>query len=693
MKENILNYIMSGKGKITFKELKRKFELDTITLNNYLLELKLNGDILQKGNRYGIFPNDLFIGDVSTSVNGSKVIFYNGNKIPVAKDSFNAVLYNDVVSFRINENNEAEIYSIIDRRIKNITCEVVIENGIKKVVPYHKDIIVNLSNQDVHNLLDGDIILVDIDKDIENEEECNAIIVKKIGNKDDPNIEEISIALNYGFDNDYSDEYLDELKQLPTSISEEDVVGRYDFRKTKTFTIDGIYTKDMDDALGDPVMSENGDITFRVDISDVSHFVKADSVMFKRACEKTTSLYLNDSVFHMFHHILSNGICSLNQGEDRLTKSVIITVDVDGNIVNYEIVNSVINSDKKMTYDDVDKILKDECVPDGYCEYVNDIKLLYEAACRIRKRMERDGLISFSSNELDKKYDADGNLISYKKMEESPGRKLIEFLMIAANESVANFMLYSGLPGVFRVHEFPDLKKVNDAIRVINEMGKRIKKVKEIDNPIVIQKMLQSLKDDENYDFYSTIVLRFLKRARYSTENLGHFALALLAYCHFTSPIRRLADLLVHMILNVLIETPELIADIDYFKMESDLDSLCNNASKMERQADLAEQVAERTAIIKRMKQDIGEEFEGTILEVGNKLKIRIDSVDVYVDHNSFSSYIKYDKKRHMFYDYTNGLYLKVGTKLLVRLCDVDVINRNLKVSVLNVIDPKTLKR
>lgn len=693
MREKILDYIKSGNGKITFKELKRKFELDTITLNNYLLELKLNGEILQKGNKYSIFPDDLLIGDISTSINGNKAIFYDGKRINVSKDSFNEVLYNDVVTFKINEHDEALIYSIVDRRIKNITCEIVIEDGVKKVIPYHKDITVNLSTQDIRNLLDGDIILVDIDKDIEDEEECNAKIVKKIGNKDDPNIEEISIALNYGFDNDYSDEYLEELKKLPNSISEEDVASRHDYRKTKTFTIDGTYTKDMDDALGDPVMDENGNITFRVDISDVSHFVKPDSVMFKRACEKTTSLYLNDSVFHMFHHILSNGICSLNEGVDRLTKSVIITVDVNGNIIDYEVVNSVINSNKKMTYEEVDKILNDEGVPSGYEEYVDNIKLLYEASNRIRKRMEKNGLISFSSTDLDKKYDADGNLISYEKMEESPGRKLIEFLMIAANESVANLMLYSGIPGVFRVHEFPSLKKVNDAIKVINEMGKRIKKLKEIDDSIVIQKIQESLKNDENYEIYSAIFLKFMKRARYSTNNLGHFALALSSYCHFTSPIRRLADLLVHMILNILIETPELIANINYDKMENELNSLCSRASKMERQADHAEQEADQTSIIRSMKKDIGEEFEATILEVGNKFKIKVNSIDVCIDDKSFEYHIKYDKKRHMFYDYTNNLYLKVGTKVLVRLRDVDVINRNLKISVLNVIEPKKLTK
>lgn len=689
MKEKILILIKERNEKISFKELKNKLEIDTITLENLLLELKLDGKVLQVGNKYSLFPDGILIGDVSTTLSGNKVIFYNDEKIPIATNFFDAILLNDVVAFRINEHHEAEVVSVIDRRIKNITCEVVIEDGVKKVIPYHKGIKVNLDKNDMKELLDGDIILVDID--INNDDEyCNAILVKKLAIKDSPNRKEIEIAINYGFDNDYSDEYMDELSKIPKNTLGEDLSNRTDYRNMVAFTIDGANTKDMDDGCSVEELS-NGMIRVYVHISDVSHYVKSNSILFKRACEKTTSLYLNNSVFHMFHHILSNGICSLNQGEDRLTKTVIMDIDNEGYIHNTEIVKSIINSNKKMTYDDVDLVLEGKEIPEGYMEYVNDINLLNMAAIRVRKRMEENGSISFASNELEKKYDNDGKLISYHFMGESPARKLIEYLMIATNEEVAKYLLYSPLPAVYRIHEYPELKRVNEAIKAINELGKRIRPLRELDNPIALQKIQKMLQDDEDYQILSTILLKFMKRARYSVENMGHFALSLDAYTHFTSPIRRLPDLLVHMILDVLIQYPELIEAINGDELEQMLRELCDHASMMSRQADIAERDAEKASIIECMYKDIGKEFDGVVLDIGNQLKIRMNSIDVMIQPDSLGENFKYNKKKKLYYDMDNDIYLKLGAKVVVLLEDIVKSTNNIKIKVLGIVNPKTL--
>ena len=273
MKEKVFELIKERNGRINFRELKSKLKIDTTSLENLLLELKLEGKILQVSNKYSLFPDDLLIGDVSTNLSGDKVIFYDNMKIPVAEDSFNALLFNDVVAFRINSDDKAEVVSIIDRRIKNITCEVIVEDGVKKVIPYHKDIKVSLDKSDMKELLDGDIIVVDIDVNSD-DEYCNAILVKKLDIKNSPNKQEIETAISYGFlSNDYSDEYMEELAKSPKEVTEDDTVNRTDFRKLRTYTTDGSNTKDMDDAWSVQRL-ENGDIRVYVHIADVSHYVK-----------------------------------------------------------------------------------------------------------------------------------------------------------------------------------------------------------------------------------------------------------------------------------------------------------------------------------------------------------------------------------------------------------------------------------
>lgn len=689
VKEKIIELIQDNNGKITFKEIKRKFHIDTVNLQNLLLELKLDGKVLQVNNKYKIFPNDLLIGDISKSVSGIMSVFHDGIRYEILGDYFTSFLPNDVVAFRVNKDGKAQIISIIDRRIKNITCEVKIDNGVKKIIPFHRGITVYLSKDDMDNLLDGDIILVD--KDISGDK-CYDTLIKKLAIKDSPNREEIELAINYGFDNDYSDEYLEELSKLPKNIYGEDLSNRTDFRNLTTVTIDGIYTKDMDDACS-AVQLENGIIRVYVHISDVSHYVKPNSLLFDRACDKTTSLYLNNAVFHLFHHILSNGICSLNQGEDRLTKTVIMDIDKDGNIINSEIVKSIINSNKKMTYEDVDKILNNEEIPLGYEDYVKDIELLNKAAIRIRCRMQRNGAVNFANNELNKVYDGDGNLISYSAMGESKARKLIEYLMIATNEEVAKYLYYSSIPGVFRIHEFPDLYKVNIAINNMNALGKRIKPLKAIDSSLDIQKIQNLIMMDDDYPIFSNMLLTVMKLARYSTENSGHFALGLDSYTHFTSPIRRLPDLLVHMILDLLISKSERLNMIDFDEMEKQLDYLCKRSSFMSRQADMAEQNAERISLIRYMRNEIGNEFEAVVVDVGNRIILKVNSVKTIISTRDLGTNIKYNKKKRRYYDITNGLTLRRGTRVLVVLNGVDLVNHNLKVKVLDIVNHKVLRK
>ena len=691
MKEKIITAITERNGKITFKELKKKLEVDEIELQNLLLELKLDGKILQISNKYSLFPEDLLIGSITKSLSGNIYLMYDSLRIHISSNFFTAVIPNDIVAFKINDKDEAEIHSIIDRPTSNITCEVSCEAGKKTIIPYHSGINVSLSNEESKELLDGDIILVNIDIN-DQDDYCTGHLIKTIGHKDDPNIKEIAVAINYGFDNDYDEEYLEELKKIPKDTSNEDLSKRIDLRNDDFVTIDGVNTKDMDDAVFARRL-DNGNIEVKVSIADVSHYIHPNSKIFKRASEKTTSLYLKNSVFHMFHHLISNGICSLNPDVDRLTKTVTMEVDKQGKIANTKIEKTIIKSRKKMNYNDVDKVLLGE-IPNGYENYIELIKLLNEASTKIGSRLENDGFISFANEEPEISYNRDGEITDFKEIDEqSPARKLIEYLMIAANEEVAIYLLYSGLPGVFRIHESPDIRKINEAIKSVNTLGKKIKYVKEVDDPMVIQRIINSLKKDNNYKVISNLFLRFMKRARYSTDNIGHYALSLSSYTHFTSPIRRLADLLVHYILDILLIHPELCEHIDIDDMKEKLQKHCDKASFMERQAQHAEQDQETEAIISRMSKHIGEEYTATVLEVGKKFRVRLNSVDIYIDPKDLSSSFRYNKKKKLYYDYSNDLYLKFGTKVTIRITHVNIANRCVSAEILNIIEPKKLTK
>lgn len=693
MKEKIYEAIKLQNGKLSFNNLKKKFMLDTDTLKNILLELKLDGKILQTSNKYILFPSDNYIGEISLTQSGNKIIFYNGERIALSSDFFNNVILNDVVSFRLNKNKEAEITSIIDRKLGNITCEVINDNGKKRIVPYHLGIDISLPKEITKDLIDGDIILVNVTPN-DVSDYCDATFVKKLPiSKNDPNKREILTAINYGFDNDYSDEYLEELKKYPKEVCEDEIGTRCDYRRQKSFTIDGINTKDMDDGVFGERIANNL-IRVYVHISDVSHYVKPGSLVFERACEKTTSAYIGNSALHMLHHVISNGICSLNPCEDRLTKTVVMDIDENGEIVNFEVVKSAICSKKKMNYDDVDSILLNKDIPLGYEEFVDTLNILHEASLRLENKFVNvDGKINFASNELKKIYNSDGSIRAIYDPEYSPGSKLIENLMIAANKTVATWLYWSSIPSVYRIHEVPDLNKINMAIEMMNLSGYKMKFINNADSPKVIQKLLNKISNTDEFPVLSGILVQFMQRARYSVENVGHYALGADAYTHFTSPIRRLPDLLVHMIVDLILESPDKIDKINFREMEKNLQSLCSRASKMERQADAASKDMEQALLVENLAKSIGEVFTANVCDIDKKIRIRVNGIDCVIDKEDLADNFKYDKTRKLYYDNDNGSYIKLGAKLLVQIKSINIVNRSVRLSVLAVQNNKIKKK
>ncbi len=692
MEEEILSLIKANDGRLTFKNIVSKININKTELQDILLKLKLDGQILQNGNRYQIFPKDLYVGRITISQNGRKYIFHDGEKITVSSDFFDEVILNDMVTFKINEFNEAVITSIVDRPLGKMTCEIKEIDGKKKIIPFHNNLTFKFDNSLLDTFMDGDIILVNIDQsDIDNILEAK--FIKKIGRRDDPLMDDVAIALNFGFDNNYDDDYLRELDTYPVYVSDDDIKDSVDLRNQKCFTIDGANTKDMDDGVY-AEMLDNNVIRIYVHIARVSHYIKPESKAFQRACEKTTSLYMNNSVFHMLHHIISNGICSLNPNVDRLAKTVVMDINPNGEIINYDIVDTVINSKKKMVYEDVDEILMNNKMVAGYEDFLKELYLIYDAAIRLEKRyVLENGKINFANTELSITYNDDGTIKSVANKENSVGRKIIENLMIAANETVANWFINMDMFTVFRVHEFPDLYKVNSVIEKLNKEGYHIKPIKNIEDSRALQEILQILSTYPEYPIISQLIVMTMQRAKYSTENLGHYALGLPAYLHFTSPIRRLADLLVHMMIDLIMKKTDKLTPEYLKELESYLKHLCEEASRMERQADMAEAIAERRQILKTLAKNKDSYYEATVIEIGNKIKIRLEGVETYFDSHTLNKIFGYDSKRKRYYDRETGGHLKIGSKLWVKITNVDAINDNFSVKVYGMVNDNCKKK
>ena len=678
----VLKIIKENNGNITFKNILNKVNIPRDELLDIIKKMKLDGIILQVGNKYQIFPKDLKIGNVTITSNGRKYIYYNNEKISIVSNFLNDLILNDTVSFKLNKDNEAEVVTLIDRPLGRMTCEIKEIDGKKMVIPFHNGINFKFNNKILDTLYDGDIIVIEVIP--ENIYELpEAKFISKLGRKDDPLIDDVAIALNYGFDNVYDEEYLHELEKYPTYVTDEDILDRVDYRNQHSFTIDGVNTKDMDDGVYGEKL-DNDIIRVYVHIADVSHYVKPNSKVFERACDKTTSLYMNNSVFHMLHHIISNGICSLNPHSDRLTKTVIMDIDKDGNIVNYEIVKSVINSKKKMTYPDVDEVIMKNNVLPEYAPFEKELYILYEAALRLEKRYVNElGKLNFHNNELSITYNEDGTIKKVANKENSLSMKIIENLMIAANETVANWFLTIDMPCVYRVHEFPNIDKVNNVIDSLNKSGYKIRQIRDVDNPKSMQNVLKILSGYEEFPIISQLLVMAMQRARYSVDNLGHYALGLPAYLHFTSPIRRLPDLLVHMMIDLIMINPEKITPEYLSEVTDKLKELAGHASKMERQADMAEAIAERREILHALARNKNAEYTASVIELGKKVKLRVEGVETEIDSHLLNKVFGYDSKRKRYYDRETGSHLKIGSKVLIKITSVDSINDNFTVQIL----------
>lgn len=620
MKKELIELYQNNDITLSYRAIKRflgvsKKHLDS-SLKNLLYELELEGILYEdKDSLFKSVPSNFFIAEINSTKKNNRFVQIGNTKYFIKNNKLNGALIFDKVLVSI-DNDEAKVEKVIKRNLPYVVCEVIVDGKNKYLKPINIDnnLDVIVSSKKIKKLIDGERVLVKVSNksfDVNySKEKSEAIykyeadIIKSIGHRNDPDIDYKTVAYNHGFNIEFSDEAIKESEELPSEVLKEDLKDRIDLRNWTTFTIDGIDCKDMDDAIS--IKKTKYGYILGVHIAHVSHYVKMGSALFEEALSRTTSVYFPESVIPMLPHKLSNGICSLNEDVDRLTRSFIIKFDENANIIDYKIVKAVIHSDKKMNYDDVEKILKNECVPIDYEKYVNDLLTMKKLSDKLSLIKKSRGYISFDSNEL--KFDLDnlGNTECINVKERKTSEELIENFMLIANQLVTEYV--GERPCVYRNHPPASNFRLKDTLRLFNDLGYKLESLDNMPSHQLVQKLLYIFKDKEEFLVLSNLILRSLKLAYYSPVNEGHFGLALDNYSHFTSPIRRLADLLLHTLLDIYDERN--LTNEETEKMIEFLTEACDNASKMERMSEKAEYEIDKVQIVNYVKKHIGEKVE-----------------------------------------------------------------------------------
>lgn len=501
-------------------------------------------------------------------------------------------------------------------------------------------------------------------------------VVEVLGDPRSFKVTTLSMIRSFGLIEDFPQAVLDEAEKLNTPVTEEMMKGRKDFRKELTITIDGEDARDFDDAISLSMKGEN--YVLKVHIADVSHYVTENSEIDKEAFRRGTSVYFPDYVLPMLPKSLSNGICSLNPQEDRLTMSVIMQFDKNGNILDYDICEGVIRSDFRMTYTKVTKIFNGDCeLRKQYAVLLPMLEKMAELAKLLLKRRDSAGQLDFDLPEAQINVDEDGRITEIFKKPRDLSDRLIEQFMVVTNEVVARHSKHMEIPFVYRVHEEPTFERVKAFRSFVSSFGLKLETGNQGSEPKDFQKLLFEIKGTPQSEPISKIMLRSMQKARYDSQPLGHFGLALKDYCHFTSPIRRYPDLVIHRILKYLLHgqlSPNKLKVLESFVAEAS-----EQSSITERTADEAERAVDDLKKAEYMSERIGEIYEGkisSVLESGIFVELE-NTIEgfVYVENLPDDHYI-FDQTRYMLVGKRNRFTL--GEKVTIKVDSVDMNTRHI---------------
>ena len=632
MEERIINFIKQERRALSVHELETLLEIDSVeglkallkALNNLEEEAKI---FHTKKDKYMLFEDsNSRVGILQVTIKGTGYVqLESGEEIKVEPENLNGAINKDKVIVNIIDNkvtpNEGSIVKVVERANNQVVGTIYFKHDNIYVKPDDRklNITIVIEKNYHNNLVEGHKVLVKL-LGLNNHNEYRASIIKILGHINDPGVDVLCIMAKYNINDAFPKEVMEQVeREIPSRLSEEEINKRLkgtgkDLRDEVIFTIDGDDTKDIDDAISIDLL-DNGHYKLGVHIADVSYYVKENSPLDKEALERGTSVYLADRVTPMLPHELSNGICSLNPNVDRFALSCVMEINEQGEVVDYEIFDSIIRSRIQMTYKKVNKILEENIIPEGYEDFADKLRMMEKLAQILRNNKVRKGYIDFEIDEPKIIVNETGEAIDVVLRERGTGEKLIEDFMIAANETVASHFHNMDYPLIYRVHGEPSEEKMTNFMHLVSVLGYTVHANMNKITPKTIQDILEQLKDKKEYYILSSQMLRSMQKAVYDTNNIGHFGLASKMYCHFTSPIRRYPDLTVHRsIRKCLLSTDMSLESIKAW--ESKLPMMAEQSSVKERASVDCEREVDDMKMAEYMEKHIGEEYKGIITGV-----------------------------------------------------------------------------
>ena len=684
MRDAILDVLKNSDKALDIYELQDMLNVSTVENTTVLMDelRKLEDEVIiyhSNKDKYMMLDNShLRKGVMRANKRGFGFVEVEGmnEDIYVSSENMNGAIHEDIVLVEITskmniERLEGRILKVIKRQVERYIGEINFDKKGKGHITLDDQKIklnIEVPKDKAMNAVDGHKVVVELVKRVNKNTKYEGKVIEVIGHKHDPGVDILSIIYKYNINVEFPDDVKEEVKTIPSEVSEEEMVGRRDLRDEVIFTIDGDDTRDIDDAISIEKLA-NGNYKLGVHIADVSYYVKEGSPLDVEAQERGTSVYLVDRVIPMLPHELSNCICSLNTDVDRLAMSCVMEIDENGKTVDYEIFESVIRSRIQMTYKKVNSILEDNIVPEGYEEYEEKLRLMAELAEVLRKFKVRRGYIDFGVQEAKILVDENCKPTDVIVRERGVGENLIEDFMIAANECVASHIFYMSLPFVYRIHEVPEEDRIRSFLAFVSSLGYNVAgDIKDV-KPTTMQRILKSLEDKPEFKILSSLLLRSMKKAVYRPENLGHYGLASPCYTHFTSPIRRYPDTTVHRLLRTYLFKGK--ADMGTCKKwEERLVYITEHSSDRERASIECEREVEDMKMAEYMEGHIGEEFEGMVSSVTNfGMFVELDNlIEGLVPLREMNDFFHYDEERMTLTGERTNIKYCIGDRVLVKV-------------------------
>ncbi|ACL70322.1 ribonuclease R [Halothermothrix orenii] len=612
----------------------------------------------------------------------------------ISLENLKGAMHNDRVFVRLlsrqkGKNREGEVVKIIERANHQVVGNLEKSKYFGFVVPDNKRIFydVFIPKEELNGARQNQKVVAEITRWPEKKRNPEGKIIKILGSRGERGVDIEGIIYQLGLPQEFDYEVLEEAKSIPLEISKGDLKGRRDLRAMPMVTIDGADAKDLDDAVSIEEVDDN-QVRLGVHIADVSHYVKEDSALDREALKRGTSIYLVDRVIPMLPERLSNGICSLNPNQDRLTMSVFITYQLEPfKLMEYEIVPSVIKTNYRLTYDEVREILvhKNKAAIQKYRDFVPYLKLMNKLRKRLREERVARGSIDFDMPEVKVILNEDGKPVDIINRVHGIPEQLIEEFMIAANRVVAEDMYWRQIPFIYRVHDQPDHGRMADFNEFIHNFGYHLKGVNNEIHPRELQELLQLVEGRPEERLITRILLRSMKQAVYSDQNIGHFGLALDYYTHFTSPIRRYPDLMIHRIIKEVIKKGYLPARRQE-ELEEKLFEVAEHSSLQERKAMEAERDSVDLKKVEYMKDKTGEEYEGIINGVTNfGFFVELDNTVEGLIHveNLEDDYYHYVEEQHALIGERTRKTYRFGDRVRVRVERVNLDERQIDFSLI----------